>query len=151
MIDRLIKVTPKFFQIYTCFFHFLLIKLIKSNPKSKIMNEKDLLKISLILAVIGMSSMLFLESKLQLEISSIDSLSNSDIGKTAKLHGSIKNPISSPKVKSFDLVDDSGKINIVSFSQDSVIPKGNNQVEVIGKVSIYKNKLQVIADTIKII
>ena len=120
-------------------------------------DDENLKKICLILTIIGLIVLFFVVNNikpLQVNISQID---ESKIGNYIMVTGKI---ITKPVWKNdnlfFTIKDESGKIKIVMFSQDTRkypelnIAK-NDEVLVEGRVNEYKGELEIVAKKIEVI
>ena len=109
------------------------------------MKDSTLLKISFMFAILGLLSMLYLSDKLEPKIIQISSINEGLLENNIKIQGAV---ISAKTLKSIQLLevqDISGKIQIVMFDITPKIKKGS-YIEVQGKVSKYKNNMQINAD-----
>lgn len=110
------------------------------------MKDKTLLKFSLVWSIVGIILLLFIaEYSEPSKINIIDSEDN--LGKTVKINGKVLSFVSKPTVTFIEIEDYSGKIVVVSFDKLER-PKCSN-LEVSGKVKLYKGNLEIIADSIK--
>jgi len=76
------------------------------------------------------------------------SVTKSDMDNYVRINGVISNFFSSEKVISFNLEDRTGSVMVVLFNNKEKINKEIKKAEVIGKVSFYNGKLEIIADSI---
>ncbi|MCX6815355.1 MAG: exodeoxyribonuclease VII large subunit [Candidatus Aenigmarchaeota archaeon] len=112
------------------------------------LSDKQLAKLCLIITVIGII-FLFVVANLQIEEVSIGNISNKDVGKVVAITGSVEGFYSKTGNIFFTLNDNTGNISVVMFNSDlSLVGKS---VAVTGKVSLYKSKIEVIADKIKVL
>ena len=114
------------------------------------MKDKTLLKISLLMAIIGLLSMLYLSDKLELKPITIILISTNMLDQNIKIRGSITNAVNLKKIQILEVQDHTGKIEVVLFDENIKLKKGE-YIEVEGKVSKYKNKLQINAELIKLL
>ena len=79
------------------------------------------------------------------------SIKKEDVNKPIKIIGVSKNIINKGKLTKIELEDKSGKIDIIVFNSKKIPIKKGSTIEVYGKISVYENKPQIYAETIKII
>ncbi len=110
--------------------------------------EKKLLKISLIISLIGIFILLFFSSIHQPALIKISKITTNQLNKQIKITGQIIKIKNYPEYE-FQLLtlkDDSGNITI---TLDKILNLSESKsIIVIGKVSQYKNKLQINANKI---
>ncbi|MEK6955450.1 MAG: OB-fold nucleic acid binding domain-containing protein [Nanoarchaeota archaeon] len=114
------------------------------------MEDTKLLKISFIVAAIGLGILIVLGNVITLEESNIAKLDKKSLDKNVKIKGYIQNIQSSGSVKLLEIEDNTGKIIVVVFDNKLYVKKGNI-AEVEGKLTIREGKLQVNAETIRTI
>ncbi|MBI2129361.1 hypothetical protein HYU07_03925 [Candidatus Woesearchaeota archaeon] len=105
-----------------------------------------LLKISFIGAIAGIILLFIISENIGINKISIDRIDEIYIGRSIRFSGEITKISSSEKFSSIEV---DGKILVVLF--DKVNLKKGNKIEVIGKVDEYKNKIEVVADSIRTI
>ena len=115
------------------------------------MNEKSLLKFSLIIGVLGLVFLFYAESNLTPELRQISSLSNSDIEKNVRISGIIESISRLPSITKLKLKDNSRSINIAVFNKDNIQLEKGSKIEITGKVSLYNSALEITADKIRTI
>ncbi len=113
-------------------------------------NQKTLLKISLIISLIGILTLLFLANIQEPKLISIDKITDKQLNKNIKVQGQITN-IKTYKDSNFQVIsikDGTGKIDITT---NQILNLTNSQnLIVIGKLTEYKNNLQIQANKISI-
>ena len=113
------------------------------------MQDKVLLKLSLLWALVGLFLLLLIANFTQPpEIKAIQLEDNLD--KIVLVEGEVMNIIPRDTVTFIDLQDSSGKIRVVLFDKLNSINQGD-KIQVRGRVELYKGELEVIADEIKLI
>lgn len=112
------------------------------------MNEKDILRISMIVCAIGIVGILFAQATMDVKLKDVGAITKSDMDNYVRINGVISNFFSSEKVISFNLEDRTGSVMVVLFNNKEKINKEIKKAEVIGKVSFYNGKLEIIADSI---
>jgi len=116
------------------------------------MNSKKLLKLSIIIAIIGIGLLFFLTRNLETSVQVRDL--ETYLGETVKVEGEIIKLFTSKDGHVFfTLRDESGEIQIVAFRNSNIqeaynIQKGQ-EISVKGKVQEYKGKLEIIAKRIE--
>lgn len=110
----------------------------------------NILKIAVIVSVIGVVSLYFITNYFDNKIDI--SKANDNFGDKVTVKGSVGSVFRSNGNTFFRLYDFSGEIQVVAFQKSSIpeaeqIKKGD-QVAVMGKVSKYKNELEIIAQKI---
>ncbi|HLC86161.1 MAG TPA: OB-fold nucleic acid binding domain-containing protein [Candidatus Nanoarchaeia archaeon] len=113
------------------------------------MNDKILLKISIIAAVFGLCTIIILGNVISLEESDISKLDKNSIEKNVKIKGIVNSVNSLGGIKLIEIQDNTGKIDVVVFSKNIYAKKGSI-AEIEGKLTIREGKLQVNAETIKV-
>lgn len=105
-----------------------------------------LLKISFIGAIAGIILLFIISENISIAKIPADMIDESYIGRSVRFLGTITKISSSEKFSSIEI---DGKILVVLFDKIN-LTKGN-KIEVIGKVDEYKNKIEVMADSIRMI
>ena len=114
------------------------------------MNEKQLLRVSLIFSLIGILLLFFLTYELKVKLYEINSLSKDNLDDAVRVKGVIESFAETPGLYLITIKDDNGKITIVVFKDEKIpLQKGLN-IEIIGQVVEYKNELEIIAKQIVI-
>ena len=107
----------------------------------------DLLKISLVLAVIGTALLLFLSIQLEPKLIKINEIDMKDYDSFVKIQGVVFDERQPGNITILTIRDDTSEINAVVYEKIGII-KGDF-VEIIGKVSEYDYNLQIDANKIK--
>ena len=87
------------------------------------MKDETLLKISFIMAVIGLISMGYLSDKLELKHITISSISADMLDQNIKIRGSITNAANMKTIQILEVQDYTGKIEVVLFDENSNLKK----------------------------
>jgi len=111
------------------------------------MRRKVLLGIALIVSLVGMFSLILLAEFSELERVNIIGL-ESRVGQRVVVSGEVVRATQKSENNFFEVWDGTGEITVVAFGEMSKLKKGS-EIEVQGKVAIYKGELEVIADKIK--
>ncbi len=113
------------------------------------MDEKFLLKLSLTFSLLGILLILFISENDTLPTSKISDISNKQIDSIVKIKGTIEHLTELENLVLFTLKDETGKINIILFTDTILNIKQEQEVEIIGKIIEYKNTIEIMADQIK--
>lgn len=111
------------------------------------MRYRDLYKISLVMAVIGLSMMYASSLYIQIEEVNVSEIERSWQGKNVIVQGEAVNVTESEGHLFFDLKDEESSILIVDFDSIKEVSEGE-KVEVTGKVEIYRGEIEIIAEQI---
>lgn len=106
----------------------------------------SLLKISFMISLLGIFILLMLLNFTEPELTNISNLTIKDLNKKVKVHGKIINQ--QTYNENFQILifsDETGKIEILI---DKKITFSKNNITVIGRITQYKNKLQIQAEKI---
>ncbi len=115
------------------------------------MEEKNLLKIALISSLFGVLLILFISEKTDLSMSNIANITNSSIDQKVKIKGYITSLAETPGLYILNVRDNTGEITTIIFKEEKINLSKNDLIEVEGKVSKYKDKIEIIADLIILI
>lgn len=112
------------------------------------MRDKTLIKIALAWSLIGIVALMFVSEYTEPPTIKIIELGD-HMGKTVAIQGNVTRAIYSEKVTIFEVKDRTADIKVVVFEKmNKTISKGD-EIKAYGKVKIYKNELEVIADRIE--
>ena len=111
------------------------------------MEEKKLLRISLIISLIGIFFLLFLAKNLEPKQISIKDINNNLLNQKIKIHGTILEITDKETFKILSVADATGKIDILCECKNNQFHV-NNTILVSGTVQDYKGNLQISADKI---
>ncbi len=117
------------------------------------MKNLGLIQFSLIISVVGIIILIFLSIYSEPKISSIEEINKKNLENYVKINGTI---INIDKIKSGEnyfliirLKDFSDSIDVLDYENSNL--KINQKIQVIGKISEYKNQLQIEAKKIKLL
>ena len=111
------------------------------------MQEKDLLKVSLVVMLLGLGFLFFYSE--ELELGPIDSLDAVQAEDTVKVKGEITRMTVKDKVIFLNvLIENDEQASIILFSDEEVFLKEGDFVEITGEVEEYQGKKEVIANEI---
>lgn len=116
------------------------------------MQEKTLLILSLVGSLLGIFILFFISNNLELDKSSIDKITFSDVDKNVKVMGNVEEIFENEKVMILE-INQLQKMKVVIFkdNNESIDIKKNDYIEVIGKVEEYENELEIIGKRVRIV
>lgn len=112
------------------------------------MNERDLVKVSLIFSLIGILSLFYLTYNIETEIYDISSLNKDNLEKTVRIKGIVESYAETPGLYLITLKDDTGKITVVVFKDEELQLQKDMTLEVTGDLVEYKDGLEIISKQI---
>jgi len=113
------------------------------------MKEKTLLRISLLVALTGLSSLILISQNLDIDKTSINTITPDQVGAGVKVCGSVTNKFTSKNGhRFFTLNEDEGSIKIVVFNSTKIGSFAWENLCVIGKVDLYQGSIEVIANEV---
>lgn len=113
------------------------------------MQEKSLLKISLICTLIGILFLFFLsEYVIKIDEVAIDKLDEVDIGKDVKIKGFIERITDLDKIALLE-VSQLKSVTVVLFKSGNLTITEGDYVEITGEIDEYNGKIEVIGNEIK--
>ena len=116
-------------------------------------SDKQLTKISFCLAIIGIFGLAAIAYYIEPPEVAINTISDTYLGKVVMVKGMISDISMSKDVQNkvtlfFTLSDSTGSIKIVDFNNKLVLEAGD-VLSVTGKVSFYKDKYEIVAESVK--
>lgn len=109
-----------------------------------------LTKLCIISALLGIMLLVIVADKIDIPTSTTDSITKEDINKHMKIRGTIKKVINKESLSILEVQDKTIPIQVVLFKPNNNLKlEKNSFVEVYGKVSMYEDNIQIIAETIK--
>ena len=105
---------------------------------------EKLLKISLIISILGIFSLLLLSNSLSIKDETCSEITEKNLGELVHLEGTIEKGRSYNDFKILTLKDGECKIEVTCYCKESF----SGRVEIIGRVEKYQDKLQIKADKI---
>ena len=115
------------------------------------MKETTLLKISILVSVLGVFSLMVISELSHIELSKISDITKKDLETKVKIQGKLLSIQETPGLYILTITDFTSTITIIVFKEDPLELKKNSNIEIEGKVTEYQGKLEIIADTIKYI
>jgi RecJ-like exonuclease len=115
------------------------------------MEEKTLLKISFITAIIGLLILLFILERISLSKVNIENLTKENIDEKVKIKAELIQIIETPGLYLLTVKDFSGEISVVVFKDDLLDLKKGDILEIEGQVASYKDKIEIIAKKITVL
>ncbi len=107
------------------------------------MDEKNLLKLSLIVSFTGLLLLIIILDSIEIKEYKINELTKKDISKTVKLKGTITKITETPGLIIFNLKDETEEITGIIFKEEQINLTINQNAEITGKLKQYKNKLEI--------
>ncbi|MBS3151442.1 OB-fold nucleic acid binding domain-containing protein [Candidatus Woesearchaeota archaeon] len=114
------------------------------------MQDRNLFKISLIMSTIGTFLILLLSEYSEVELTNIGDLNKNQLEMKVKVSGTVISARETPGLYILSIRDSTATIPIVIFKEDPLSIGRNAQIEVTGKLTEYKNELEIIAEIIRI-
>ncbi|MEM4248136.1 MAG: OB-fold nucleic acid binding domain-containing protein [Candidatus Nanoarchaeia archaeon] len=111
------------------------------------MKDRGLLVIALVWSLVGIFLLILAALFAEPEHISIDKLGD-NLGKTIIVSGTITRSTYLENVAFIDIYDETGKALIVLFKEPAYKPDLGDVIAVKGKVQLYKDELEVVADEI---
>ena len=105
--------------------------------------------LAFVISIIGILSLLIINNFIELPVSTISEINEKDLNKNIRVIGTSNNiKHFENNSTTFSIKDKTGKITIICNCPNI---KNNQHLETTGKVTKYKNNLQIQADKIKIV
>lgn len=114
------------------------------------MEEETLLKVALVCSLTGVLILLFLSEIIEVKQYQIKDINKKLIEKTIKVSGKVERVTQTPGLLIFDINDNTGTITVVIFKEDPIDIQENIEVNIEGKVTQYKDKLEIIAEDVSL-
>ena len=115
------------------------------------MQEKTLLKISLITSLVGILILLIILDKIDVSGSNINAINKTFLDKQVKIKGEITRIAETPGLYIMNVKDNTGNIDVIIFKEDILDLEKGNVVEIEGQVAEYQSKMEIIAKKIVIL
>ena len=115
------------------------------------MDEKILLKISLIPSLVGILILLVILEKIDVSDSNISAIDKNLSEKQVKIKGEITRIRETPAFSMINVKDDTGNIDVVVFKEKKLELKEGDIIQVEGQVTEYQGKLEILAKRIVIL
>jgi len=112
------------------------------------MDEKFLLKLSLICSLIGILALFFLSEHIDLDESSVDRINELGEGTDVKIRGFIENVKDLDKIAILE-VSQIKSVPVVLFKSGNITINHGDYVEITGTVEEYEGKMELIGNQIK--
>jgi len=114
------------------------------------MQEKTLLKLSLVVSLTGLLLLIIILEQIEIKEYKIKDLTNELIGKDVQLKGTITRITETPGLIIFNMNDKTGEIAGIIFKDEQQINITKDQdVEITGKIQLYKSKLEIEVNELK--
>jgi len=112
------------------------------------MQEKTLSNISLLTSIIGICGLFILSFFVNYDLVAIGDINSAMEGKTVRIEGEILSITAKEQVSLLKIKDETGEINVISFTDKDISIREKNLVEVIGTISNYNGNLEIKAEKI---
>ena len=106
------------------------------------------MKLSLTISIIGIVALFFILEAIEPKHVSISEINNEMIGQHVTVKGVANNVYNNEGTLFLSLTDGNQNIKVIMFQSSSEVNE-NDTIEVIGKLALYKNELEIIASGIK--
>ena len=114
------------------------------------MKEKNLLKIAVICALIGIFTLFIFSEQIEIKEKTIEKITSENVDETIKVKGIVTRVTNMEKV-AFLEVSQPQEITIVLFKDSNITLEQGSYVEIEGSVEEYEGKLEVIGNKIKVL
>jgi len=111
-----------------------------------------LTKLCIISTILGIALLVIISDKLSLPTSTIASITKEQINKPVVVKGTIKDIlVNKESLSLLEVQDKSSSIKVALFKPDKITLQEGSFIEVYGRVSLYNEEVEIIAETIKIL
>ena len=114
------------------------------------MQDQNLFKVSLIIASIGTFIILLLSEYQEIELINIQDINKEQLETKVKVRGTILSIQETPGMYILKIKDSSATIPLIIFKEDPLNLERGAQIEVTGKLTEYRNELEIIVERIRI-
>lgn len=109
-------------------------------------------KLALITSLIGVAALLFLSQQLEPKLVKISDINENLLGDNVRVRGNITEIKENGGILMYSLQDNNLSITIIVYNNKQEVPiEKEKRVEVSGRVKEFLNKIEIEADTIKIL
>ena len=115
------------------------------------MQERALLKVAVITALIGILILLFILEKVELSNFNIANVTKNEVDKKVKIKAELLSIKETPGLYILDVKDFSGEITVIVFKDEKLDLKKGDILEIEGQVTSYKDQVEIIAKKITIL
>ena len=116
------------------------------------MNEKTLLRISLICALFGVFVLYIISDGINLDEASISGIKGEDAGSDAKLKGVVKSVFNGEKASIITITKpEELKVVIIKKDRGNISVKEGDYIEVVGEIEEYEGEMQMIGNRIRVV
>jgi len=113
------------------------------------MKESTLLKIALIISLAGLALLYLVSDKLEPSESSVEKITQGNIGEVVKVSGRI-NSVRTTDVVTFLTIEKTGEIKVIVFEQLDYLEEGM-YIEVVGEIEEYEGEREVIGNAVRLL
>ena len=114
------------------------------------MQDPNLFKISLIISCIGTFIIILLSEYSEVELTKIQDLDKDKLETMVKISGTVVSIRETPGLYILKIKDSSASIPAIVFKEEILELKIGEDIELIGKLTEYKNEFEIIAEKIRI-
>jgi len=116
------------------------------------MQEKNLLKIALIISLTGLLILYLISDNIEIKEKNIEKITIDNKDEFVKIKGTVSKVIDTERVTILELIQPQ-QITVVLFKNENrtMNIQKNNEVEIFGKVDEYEGKLEIIADRLRVV
>ncbi len=114
------------------------------------MRDESLLKLSFVASVVGITMLFFTVQLMGAKEVKISEISRNLVGSNVVIHGIVAYKYEKNGNTFLKVSDNSSKIDVVAFRKPLDVKKGE-YVKVYGKVKIYKNRLEIVAENVTVL
>ena len=115
------------------------------------MENSKLIKISLIMSIIGILSLLLIVEFFPPELIKIKDITEEHLEKSIRTQGTITQIKATPGLVRLKLKDSNKLITVILFTEEEQNIELNSKVEILGKIESYQYELEILADKITLL
>ncbi|MDP3728110.1 MAG: OB-fold nucleic acid binding domain-containing protein [bacterium] len=112
------------------------------------MQEKTLIKLSLVTSVVGVIALFIISFFVKYDLIAITDINEDFVGKTIRIEGQIISLRQMENTYIFELQDETGVIPVIAYTEEQINLEKNSFVEVTGIISMYTCKLELKAEKV---
>jgi DNA/RNA endonuclease YhcR with UshA esterase domain len=115
------------------------------------MQEKTLLKISLVTSLVGILVLLIILDKIDVSDSNINAINKTLNERQVKVKGEVTRITETPGLYILNIKDNTGNIDVIIFKEEKLDLEKGNIIQVQGQVTEYQGKMEIIAKKVIIL
>lgn len=112
------------------------------------MKEKTLFKLALVTSLIGIFMLFFISENVKIKSIPISEINPSMLEEKVKIEGQVERITESNVISILNVRDETSSIKVIAYNNMTL--RKNDFIEVTGRVTSYKNELEIEADNIVI-